>query len=98
MLKKIIAPIVLVLVSAGLVFANTGPTQSPPLGNIEPPINTSTSAQTKKGDFTVGKDLTVDNSLSVDNILLVGNSLLVNGYSFLSGNVGINTFPIVPKK
>src|SRR3989338_10967141 len=38
------------------VYAWTGPTQSPPSGNVSPPINTGSGGQVKAGDFaTLGK-------------------------------------------
>src|SRR3989338_11484891 len=38
------------------VYAWTGPTQSPPSGNVSPPINTGSGGQVKSGDFaTLGK-------------------------------------------
>src|SRR3989338_7825885 len=38
------------------VYAWTGPTQSPPGGNVSPPINTGSGGQVKSGDFaTLGK-------------------------------------------
>ncbi len=36
------------------VYAWTAPTVPPPNGNVSAPINTSATAQTKAGDFTVG--------------------------------------------
>ncbi|OIP65225.1 MAG: hypothetical protein COV32_02800 [Candidatus Yonathbacteria bacterium CG10_big_fil_rev_8_21_14_0_10_43_136] len=45
-----------VILSLGLsfVYAWTAPTNQPPAGNVSAPINTSATAQTKAGDFSVG--------------------------------------------
>lgn len=44
------------ILSFGLsyVYAWTAPTANPPAGNVSAPINTSATAQTKAGDFTLG--------------------------------------------
>jgi len=42
------------LLVIGLVYAWTAPTQNPPAGNVEAPINVSDSAQSKLGNFGLG--------------------------------------------
>ena len=42
------------LLVIGLVYAWTAPSQNPPAGNVEAPINVSDSAQSKLGNFGLG--------------------------------------------
>ena len=53
-----------------LYAAWSGPTATPPGGNVAPPINTSSTAQTKTGDLTVS-------GLTSDVLSVLGNSSIV---------------------
>ena len=53
-----------------LYAAWSGPTATPPGGNVAPPINTSATAQTKTGDLTVA-------GLTSDVLSVLGNSSIV---------------------
>ncbi|MEK7188336.1 MAG: hypothetical protein AAB685_00605, partial [Patescibacteria group bacterium] len=66
------------LLVAAVIFAATWaePTEDPPGGNVEPPINIGPNTQYKTGAFGVGGLFTTDNAVYL---------------ATLSGNVGIGT-------
>jgi hypothetical protein len=94
MLKKIIVPIVLVLVSSGFVFAETftGPTQNAPFGNTAAPVNDSFAAQVKGGGLSLGSLIVNGGSYFVGNVGIgispTSNKLEVAGNIETSGWVG----------
>ena len=63
-LSKILPQIVAMRFLAGfVVFAWTEPSQAPPSGNVEPPINVGLQSQTKQGDLTIGGVLKVEGNI-----------------------------------
>jgi len=54
-----ILPFCLLLIAIAIyVSGYNPPTENPPFGNLDPPINTGTKPQTKAGDLTIEGDLT----------------------------------------
>lgn len=65
------------------------PGSAPPAGNIEPPLNISSSAQTKTGDLGIGGGLSYWITKVGDSFALKNNSGLIKLVVGQDGNVGI---------
>lgn len=64
----IIAGGIIVAGSIAITTAWTGPTTTPPMGNVNPPINTGSGAQTKAGDLGVNTFLASGNASVLGNL------------------------------
>lgn len=90
-LLSIISISIIFLVSF-LILAWTGPTQSPPLGNIEAPINVSTTTQTKKGGLNIMENLGVGTENPLTKLHVVGGYIRSDTGFCIGGNC-INAWP-----
>lgn len=81
----------LVLLVAFTASAWTGPTQSPPGGNVAAPVNVGSTDQVKNGGLSVNAFAAFGNSYFAGNVGIgISNpaqKLVVSGNSFLSGNL-----------
>ncbi len=79
-LRGIVLSLVITLVSIGFsVTAWTGPSQSPPNGNVSPPVNVGTTDQVKNAGLSVNA-LAVFGNSSLTGTLTVGNNVTALGY------------------
>jgi hypothetical protein len=70
----------------------TGPTQSPPNGNVDAPINTGSTLQGKSGGLTLGSTLDIGSSLTVGGVPGDGPYLIDMGAATPGALAGIR-FP-----
>lgn len=71
---KVIILGLVVGVGVQLVFAWSGPTQSPPNGNVAGPITTSAVQQTKSGTLVLGTDLAVSRNAVLGQYITTSNA------------------------
>ncbi len=67
------------IAGVSLVYAWTGPTQSPPDGNVDAPVNVSNSTQYKSGAFGVGGLFRGYSNAVFDGNVLIGISSPFSG-------------------
>jgi hypothetical protein len=65
----------------------TGPTATPPAGNVDTPINVGNNAQSKAGDLSVGAFLANLNSLFLGNVT-IGSTLAPATFTLKNGSQG----------
>ncbi len=85
--KSIITALILVG-GISYAFAWSGPTTNPPSGNVDAPINTSSSPQAKNGSI-LSSTLNIGGTLSSDN-LSVFNSSIFSGSIKIPTGAGLN--------
>jgi len=83
--------LVIAFVFSGVIFAWTDPSTNAPGGNIAPPINISSSNQTKSGNFSVGTGLSYWITKSEDSFVLNNNAGATKFVIGQDGNVGLGT-------
>lgn len=94
-LQSVKVVILALALSVGIAMAWTGPTQPPPNGNAEAPINVSSASQEKSGYLSIGKNS--QNPLvslevwrnSTDGGVIWGGALLLTGNANVGGNVDV---------
>jgi len=72
-----------------LVFAApfTNPTGDPPLGNVDAPINVSSTPQTKTGDLTVDDTLYVNQNIYVEGALHAEQGAIISSGMSIEGDL-----------
>ncbi len=82
---KIITLVAILVGGASYLRAWTGPTLSPPNGNVSAPINVSSSTQTKLGSLILNAATPIQNAIG---LTVFGNTILNGGVIIANGTQG----------
>lgn len=102
-LNRVAFLIAFIILLTGFIFVNafTSPSQPPPGGNVEVPINTSAAPQVKQGDLTLANNLIVQGVADIvgwahTNVVSSLNADQVDSYSAadLLAQVAASPFPV----